>query len=268
MVDVKKLITGAQITTASYKPTKPYTGKLPTATVKKGAKGTDVKYLQKFLNWCINAGLTVDGEAGDNTVKAIKQFQKKYEADGVFDAESIKKAKKIIAKYAAAESTIQDEIIAACKTQAEYMKNFTYKWQSNPTIEKSKKYGTCVTFVACVLQRVGLVKSGKYIWHDGKGYGNGKVYGDTSKFEVIYMQNKTFAQLKDKLKTGDVVLCDDNKSGKEGLGGHVMIFSGKWAVNGNPKIYDQNSATYAKKGKSLLRSYDKSHKILAICRVK
>lgn len=166
------------------------------------------------------------------------------------------------------EKTIADKIIEACVTQAKWMKNFTYKWESNPTIAKSAKKGTCVTYVACVLQRVGLVTSGKYIWHNGKGYGTGKVYGDTAKFKVTYMNNKTFAQLKGTLQKGDVVLCDDNKSGEKGSGGHVMIFSGSWASNGNPYVYDQNSATYAKQGKSLLRSYSKSHKVLAICRAK
>lgn len=178
-----------------------------------------------------------------------------YDRNGIYCAEKSKE-------------TMADKIVDACKTQAEWMKNFTYKWESNPTIEKSKKRGTCVTFTACVLQRVGLVKSGKYIWHNGRGYGSGKVYGDTSKMNVIYMGNKTFAKLKSKLQKGDVVLCDDNRSGEEGNGGHVMIFSGKWTRDGNPMVYDQNSATYAKNGKSLLRVYSKSRKILAICRAK
>lgn len=163
---------------------------------------------------------------------------------------------------------IQDKIIEACKVQAEWMKNFTYKWESKPTIEKSKKKGTCVTYTACVLQRVGLLKSGEHIWHNGKGYGTGKVTGNTSKFNVMYQNNKTLSALKGTLQKGDVILCDDNKSGESGSGGHVFIFSGQWASNGNPLIYDQNSATYAKQKKSLLRSYPKSHKVLAICRAK
>ena len=69
---------GAEVAGAAYKPSTPYTGELPTKTVKKGSKGSNVKKLQKFLNWCIKAGLKVDGVCGDKTVKAIKKFQKQY----------------------------------------------------------------------------------------------------------------------------------------------------------------------------------------------
>ena len=66
----------AQLASAAYDPSTPYTGKLPTKTVKKGSKGTNVKRVQKFLNWCIKAKLKVDGSCGKNTVAAIKKFQK------------------------------------------------------------------------------------------------------------------------------------------------------------------------------------------------
>ena len=83
---------------AAYTPTTPYTGGLPSKTVKKGSHGTDVKHLQKFLNWCIKAGLKVDGACGSKTVKAIKKFQKAYglKADGVFGSKSRAKAKAIV----------------------------------------------------------------------------------------------------------------------------------------------------------------------------
>lgn len=164
--------------------------------------------------------------------------------------------------------SIVDKEIDACKEQAEWMKNYVYAWESNPTVPKSKKKGTCVTYVACVLQRIEYLKSGQYIWHDGKGYGTGKVYGTNSKMTTTYMDNKTFSACKSKLQKGDIILCDDNKSGEKGSGGHIMIFSGKWASDGDAYVYDQNSATYAKQGKSLLRKYPKSHKILAIVRLK
>ena len=84
-----------------YTPTTPYTGGLPIGTVKDGSKGDDVKQVQKFLNWCINAGLTVDGACGSKTVSAIKKYQKQYglSDDGVFGGKSKSKAKEIIAKY-------------------------------------------------------------------------------------------------------------------------------------------------------------------------
>lgn len=88
----------ALATSTAAAPTTAYTGGLPSKTVKKGSHGTDVKHLQKFLNWCIGAGLKVDGACGSKTVKAIKKFQKAYglKADGVFGSKSRAKAKSIV----------------------------------------------------------------------------------------------------------------------------------------------------------------------------
>lgn len=56
-----------------------------------------VKRLQSFLNWCINAGLKVDGKYGEGTKAAVIKFQKKYglTSDGKFGAKSLAKAKAI-----------------------------------------------------------------------------------------------------------------------------------------------------------------------------
>lgn len=53
-------------------------------TVKKGSKGTTVKLLQAFLN------VEIDGVCGNQTVSAIKQFQKQFHltTDGVFGEKS------------------------------------------------------------------------------------------------------------------------------------------------------------------------------------
>ena len=158
--------------------------------------------------------------------------------------------------------TIIDKELSACKTQSDWMKSATYKWESNPTIAKSKKKGTCVTYVACVLQRIGILKSGEYIWHNGKGYGNGKVYGTNSKMTVTYMGNKTILSLKSKLKKGDIILLDDNKSGKKGSGGHIFILAG-WSGS-TPLVWDNETA---KKGQKA-RAYSGSRKVLARVRLK
>ena len=54
--------------------------------LKRGSKGTEVKYLQKNLNQAINAKLDIDGSFGAKTEKAVKDFQKKYklEVDGSY----------------------------------------------------------------------------------------------------------------------------------------------------------------------------------------
>ena len=147
------------------------------------------------------------------------------------------------------------------------MKNYKYEYEKHPTIEKSKKKGTCVTYVACVLQRIGALKSGKMIWHDGRGYGTGKVFGTTSSMKVIYMNNKSLGALKSELQAGDIIMVDDNKSGKKGNGGHIFIFAGDWNSKGNPMTYDNHSAENVKKGKSAKHQYSKKRKVLAVVRL-
>ena len=72
-------------------------------TIKNGSKGTQVKYLQKDLNYLGFKGadgkkLTVDSIAGTNVVYALKQFQKKYglEVDGIYGEKSHKKMKALL----------------------------------------------------------------------------------------------------------------------------------------------------------------------------
>lgn len=101
--DVVRVWSGKIITVnpTSYRPTTPYTGTLPKSTVKDGSKGDDVKACQTFLNWCDNAKLSVDGNAGRNTITAIKVFQKTYGlgVDGKFGKASRAKAAEIVAAH-------------------------------------------------------------------------------------------------------------------------------------------------------------------------
>ena len=218
-------------------------------------KGT-VKALQKW------AGVAQDGSWGIKTSKAI---QKKLgvTVDGYFGENSVKALQRWASNKVFPQQTIIDKELSACKTQSSWMKNATYKWESSPTIVKSKKKGTCVTYVACVLQRIGILKSGEYIWQNGKGYGTGKVYGNNSKMTVTYMGNKTLSSLKSKLKKGDIVLVDDNKSGKKGSGGHIFILTGQWSGN-DPYIWDNETS---KKGQKP-RTYSGKRKVLAVVRLK
>lgn len=79
---------------------KSYSGTLPKLPVrgyfKRGDKGTQVKYLQKFLNWC-GESLYVDGIIGDKTISAVEWYQKKYGlvVDGLFGKKCLEKAKNI-----------------------------------------------------------------------------------------------------------------------------------------------------------------------------
>lgn len=137
------------------------------------------------------------------------------------------------------------------------MKNSRYEYEKNPTIEKSKKKGTCVTYIACVLQRIGVIQSGQNIWHDEKG----RVYGANSKMTVVYPSNKTLNQLKSQLKAGDIVM-DGNKY-DTGSGSHIFILTGKW--NGNkPVIWDNHSG---QNGKGAY-TYERNRAVFAIVRLK
>lgn len=216
-----------------YYPSKPYTGAIPSATVKKGSKGTSVKAVQTFLNWCINAKIAVDGDCGSNTDFAIRKWQIQYKsegilADGVFGAKSVKVAKAIIAKYAPKEDL--QPWFDALKTQYEWMKNSAYGWVNPPTIANSKKKSTCIAEIACALQRLGLLPEGGWFYLDLKtGKINGKsadfVKSHPELFEVIY-PNKTIAQLGNSIKKGDIVAY-------RGTRGHIMVYMGKDS-NGNP----------------------------------
>jgi len=247
-----------------YVPTTPYKGKLPNGVVKYGSKGTNVRRLKKFLIWCINAKLNPKSDkCADKTIGYVKQFQEQYklEPDGIFGPESKKKAQEIIKAH---EPTLAERVIEACKKQADYMKNYIYGWQPKPTIPKSKKKGTCVTFTACVLQRIGYLKSGECIWHTASG----KVYGTNDKMSVTYPKNKTVNDLKSELKAGDVVITGDKKSVEAGGDSHIFIMSGKWAKDGNPYIYDNRSCDRVRNGKSALRKYDGSKKVIAVIKLK
>lgn len=59
---------------------------------------TQIKRVQKFLNWCMEGKLIeVDGKYGTDTRDKVKAFQEKYklEVDGKFGSECLKKAKTI-----------------------------------------------------------------------------------------------------------------------------------------------------------------------------
>lgn len=219
-------------------------------------KGT-VKALQKW------AGVAQDGSWGIKTSKAI---QKKLgvTVDGYFGENSVKALQRWASnKVFPQPSSIVDKELSACKVQADWMKNYTYKWVQNPTIANSKKYGTCVTYVACVLQRVGILKSGQFIWHNGKG----KVDGANSKMSVYYYGG-TIKGNKSKLKRGDILIVGDKSSVGAGGNSHIMIFNGTWDSSNNPYVWDNQSATRVKKGKNGLHTYGGGKKIIAVVRLK
>lgn len=220
-----------------------------------------VKAMQRWL------GLSdPDGLWGSNTSKGLQRkliadgYLAKGQDDGIFGAVSMKALQKFLnanmgKKAVYPTETIVDKELAACKVQADWMRNAKYEYEKNPTIPKSKYKGTCVTYVACVLQRIGILKSGQNLWHDEKN----RVYGNNDKMTVIYPSNKTLSQLKSQLKAGDIIM---DGSGV-GSGSHIFILTGKW--NGNkPVIWDNHSG---QDGKGAY-TYGRDRKVIAIVRLK
>ena len=152
--------------------------------------------------------------------------------------------------------SLTDKMMTACKTQADWMQNSRYAWESNPTVPKSKYKGTCVTYVACVLQRIGILPSGKYIWHDESG----KVYGNNDKMTVTY-PNGTLHSLKSQLKAGDIIMDGDKHD--SGSGSHIFILTGKWSGN-DPIIWDNHSGQ-ENKGSYV---YKRNRNVIAVVRLK
>lgn len=88
-------------TKATAKSKKGYSGTFPKLPKKGYFKindtGTEVKNLQRFLNWYGGYKLKIDGIFGNLTFKAVKDFQKKtgIKVDGIFGKQSLAKAKSV-----------------------------------------------------------------------------------------------------------------------------------------------------------------------------
>lgn len=67
-------------------------------TLRKGSKGTQVKYLQQDLNYIMKSNLEVDGDFGKLTDAALRSFQKKYGLyiDGIYGIKSHSKMSSLI----------------------------------------------------------------------------------------------------------------------------------------------------------------------------
>ncbi len=94
---LRKTITG----TSTVKAKSGYSGTFPSLGSKGylsyGDTGTQVKYLQKFLNWYGGYGLSIDGSFGPATLAAVKKYQKSagLTVDGYFGPACLKKAKTV-----------------------------------------------------------------------------------------------------------------------------------------------------------------------------
>lgn len=113
----------------------------------------------------------------------------------------------------------------AMVTQYNWSKDQTYCWVEGPTVKNSKSKGTCITFPAVSLQRIGLLPSGGYFYfHPTHKRISGKSASDVKKHTEIFKlsyPNKTIKELykAGKIKKGDIV----------GFGNpayHTMVYMG------------------------------------------
>lgn len=124
-------------------------------------KGT-VKALQK------KAGVAQDGSWGMKTSKAVQKMVG-VKADGWFGEKSVKALQKWINKQLGydkkpVKADPLQKWYDALKTQFEWSKNQRYEFDDNPTVANSKVMGTCITFPAVSLQRLGLLPKGGYFY--------------------------------------------------------------------------------------------------------
>lgn len=180
-----------------------------------------VKKLQKWI------GVDQDGVIGSKTVKA---WQKKLDVDvdGVFGSNSMKAWQKYLNTHDKAKYPKKDALqpwYDAMTEQFEWSKNQEYDFVT-PTIATSRNKGTCITFPAVSLQRLGLMPSGGYFYLYPKTMkiaGNKKGVDYVNAHPEIYSVSypkKTIKELGTGIKKGDII----------GFGGsdyHTMVYIGK-----------------------------------------
>lgn len=195
-----------------------------------------VKALQKKV------GVAPDGAWGIKTTKALQKWLN-IKVDGYWGKDSTKSLQRWINKYNtwyANKHHLPVPIVPkpdplqpwydAMVTQFNWSKNQEYDFDENPTVANSKIMGTCITFPAVSLQRIGLLPSGKYFYlrpETMRISGNAASYvKEHPDIFTLWYPSKTAYQLKDILHIGDI--C--------GFGGddyHTMVFMG-WNSKGEP----------------------------------
>ena len=140
----------------------------------------------------------------------------------------------------------------AALAQAKWMKNYSYSWDNwakgkdKYTIKKSKTCGSCVTYVACVCYRLGLLKdgSGDVVFCNANGKPWKNDYPSKYFTTYYYKGGKSVKWLNkhNKLKKGDILMYayGSNKAG--GHGNHNYIF-----------------VKYDKKNKGIVRAWSNAY---------
>lgn len=136
-----------------------------------------------------------------------------------------KKTVNVAASAAPGASDPLQKWFDAMTKQYNWSKGQIYAWVEGPTVANSRKKGTCITFPAVSLQRIGMLPKGKYFYfHPQKkrisGTGVSYVKKHPELYKVSY-PHKTLKQLRKegKIKKGDII----------GFGNpayHTMVYMG------------------------------------------
>lgn len=147
----------------------------------------------------------------------------------------------------------------AMKDQFNWSKNQKYEFVT-PTVASSKKNGTCITFPAVSLQRMGLLPKGKYFYFHPQHKrisGSGALYvKNHPEIYKVFYPNKTVKQLGDKLHKGDIIGFDNPAY-------HTMVYMGKDS-KGRPRYNTMGH----KRGLSVLYPMYATRKIDMVVRIK
>ena len=222
------------------KPSGKYSGSIPSPTLKKGSKGTQVGYLQSFLNWYGGFKLSVDKDFGAKTEAALKTFQKTegIGVDGIYGKQSQGKAK----AYAPPSSTVTKPTTPSKTTNAQKIVNManelawpygtaSSKWdykKGNPTskckaamnsygYKTRAKMSSCIYAVNTVVRKTGINKS------FCAGHGYKKAYPKTEAGFNTVLSGKSIPS--GFLKAGDIVRY--KKTSKDE---HSLIYMGNGRV--------------------------------------
>lgn len=180
--------------------------------------------------------ITPDGAWGAKTTKAIQKWLN-IKCDGWWGKESTKSLQRWINNFNtwyAKKHHLPVPIVPkpdplqpwydAMTTQFNWSKNQEYDFDENPTVASSKIIGTCITFPAVSLQRIGLLPEGKYFYlrpETMRISGNGASYvKEHPDIFTLWYPNKTIKELGDIIHKGDIIGFGEPAY-------HTMVYMGK-----------------------------------------
>lgn len=193
------------------------------------------------LNIVYKGSETTVNESGDESITAsgftvsVEQAKKMTDADIIAKAyasawvtsngDNVPITSVRIQKCASASTNVLKSWYSAMETQFEWSINQD-DYFVTPTVESSKKHGTCITFVAVSLQRIGLLPKGGYFYcHPTKRTITGSsaeyVLSHPNQFAVSYPKTKLSTMVEQgRLKKGDIVSFGNPAY-------HTMVYMGK-----------------------------------------